>query len=169
MKANATERFLLALILMLCVAAGQTSASEVEIGELSFLDRSYMQQQRELVADLCERNLGRKLTGDRDNDLALLQTMLDRGIVRKDQTRELQAMGLVMGDLLADELGLDWVIYEDELGRSRALRYKQVDHYLFPMTMIARRREAGNTESVVDIYNKALENMSAHIEPLPFQ
>lgn len=169
MKATSHYRLSLATALVLLLALSQSAIAELEIGELSYLDLGYMQQQRDLVGELCERNLGRKLTGDKDNDLKLLQALLDRKVVTNDQTRELQAMGLIMGDLLAAELGLDWVIYEDELGRSRALRYRQVDHFLFPMTMIARRREAGNMEPVEDIYNRALASMSAHIEPLPFQ
>ncbi len=169
MKATRHYRQLLATVLALLLAHSHSAIAEVEIGELSYLDLGYMQQQRELVGELTERNLGRKLTGDKDNDLKLLQALLDRRVVSNDQTRELQAMGLVMGDLLSAELGLDWVIYEDELGRSRALRYRQIDHYLFPMTMIARRREAGNMEPVQEIYNKAAASMSAHIEPLPFQ
>ena len=46
-----------------------------------------------------------------------------------------------MGDLLAVELGMHWIVYEDDMGRSRALRYQQSEVVLFPITMIARRRE----------------------------
>ena len=42
-------------------------------------------------------------------------------------------MGVIMGDLLAADLKLHWVIYEDRQGRSRALRdgerYLPVPHY----------------------------------------
>ena len=69
---------------------------------------------------------------------------------------------------LAAEM-LDRVIYEDKLGRSRALRYQQTDNYLFPITMISRRREVDNTETVADIYQRARDSMAAVIEPLPFQ
>ena len=143
--------------------------NDLHIGELSMLDRQYMQQQRELLDQLARSNFGRQFNGNRDNDLELLQRLLDRGLVRPDQTRELQAMGIVMGDLLASELDLHWVIYEDKQGRSRALRYRQSDNYLFPATMIARRREVHNTESVQDIYRRAEQSMRAVIPPLPFQ
>jgi hypothetical protein len=89
--------------------------------------------------------------------------------VRPDQTRELQAMGVIMGDLLAADLGLHWVIYEDRMGRSRALRYKQSDDYLFPMTMISRRQEADNHTPVTAIYQKAYDIMAASKPALPFQ
>ena len=64
-----------------------------------------MTQQRDLLNDMAALELGRSFSGDKDNDLQLLQLMLDRRLVRPDQTRELQAMGVIMGDLLAADLG----------------------------------------------------------------
>ncbi len=107
------------------------------------------------MQDLATINLGRQFAGDRDPDLALLQALLDKQLVRPDQVPELQAMGLIIGDLLAAELGMHWVVYEDNIGRSRALRYRETDDVLFPMTMISRRRAAGNQTSVTAIYQKA--------------
>lgn len=155
--------------LVLALTTGVSAMAEVEIGTLSYLDRSYMKQQRERIGELSLRNLGRNLNGTVANDLAILQALLDKKLVTGNQKLELQAMGVVMGDLLAADLGLDWVIYEDKVGRSRALRYRQTDNYLFPMTMISRRREVGNTDTVTDIYRKAHASMAAVIEPLPFQ
>jgi hypothetical protein len=78
-------------------------------------------------------------------------------------------MGVIMGDLLATDLDMHWVIYEDRLGRSRALRYQQSDNYLFPMTMISRRREADNHTPVADIYHKAREIIASRQPAMPFQ
>ena len=135
MKKTPCHPLLQITLLALLLATGNLAFAEVEIGELSYIDKSYMQQQRERVAQLSERNLGRKLNGTRDNDLDILQQLLDRKLISGDQTLELQALGVIMGDLLAEELGLDWIIYEDKLGRSRALRYQQTDNYLFPITV----------------------------------
>ena len=156
-------------VLVLTLTTGAAAIAEVEIGTLSYLDRSYMKQQRERIEELSLRNLGRSLNGTTVNDLAILQSLLDKKLVTGEQKLELQAMGVIMGDLLAADLGLDWVIYEDKVGRSRALRYRQTDNYLFPMTMISRRREVGNMDTVADIYHKAPASMAAVIEPLPFQ
>lgn len=154
--------------LLFCVASVHAQ-EEPLIGELTMLDRQFMLQQRELLSDLVSRHYGRQFNGETDSDLELLQRLLDDRIVRAEQTRELQAMGVIMGDLLAAELGLDWVTYEDSLGRSRALRYSDTDNYLFPITMISRRREADNRTAVADIYRKAAETMRAVIPALPFQ
>jgi hypothetical protein len=166
------NRHLLGLASALALSFLLTSANAQEepiIGELSMLDRQFMLQQRESLSDLVARQYGRQFNGETDNDLELLQRLLDDRVVRAEQTRELQAMGVIMGDLLAADLGLDWVIYEDSLGRSRALRYRDTDSFLFPMTMISRRREVDNRTPVAEIYRKAKEAMQAVIPPLPFQ
>ena len=159
------------LFLALLVGPAWHAAAEGEvlISEPSYLDRQYMHQQRELLADLLARNYGARFSGQKDRDLRLLQKLLDDQLVRNNQTRELQAMGVIMGDLLAAELGLHWVIYQDRLGRSRALRYRETDSYLFPITMISRRREVDNYSRVSDIYQKAVDAISPDIPKLPFQ
>ena len=156
-------------ILGLLVSLWSAAQSTVQISQLSFLDRGYMEQQRTTLDDLARAGAGGQFSGTKEHDLALLQTLLDRKLVRFDQKKELQAMGVIMGDLLAQELNLHWVIYEDSVGRSRALRYKETDNYLFPMTMISRRREAGNLSPVVDIYTRAVKLIKPQLPLLPFQ
>ncbi len=152
------------------LAAGAAAADNtLRVGQLSELDRQYMTQQRDLLNDMASVELGRRFTGDTDNDLQLLQLLLDRRLVRPDQTRELQAMGVIMGDLLAADLDMHWVIYEDAQGRSRALRYRDSDEYLFPITMISRRREADNHTPVAAIYQKAYDIIAPLQPALPFR
>jgi len=157
--------FALAVAALLLAASAQSAA---KIGELSPTDRQFMTQQRDLLQDLAARELGRSFSGNKDNDLQILQLLLDKRLVKPDQPRELQAMGVVMGDLLAADLDLHWVIYEDAQGRSRALRYKESDEYLFPVTMISRRQEAGSNTPVAEIYRKAYDTMAAVKPPAPF-
>ncbi|RLQ21946.1 DUF3806 domain-containing protein [Seongchinamella sediminis] len=162
---------LLLVLLTLALSAGQPARAqdELTVSELSALDRHYMQSQRQQLNELAARHYGRQFTGDRERDLALMQRLLDEGVVRGNQTGLLQGMGIVLGDLLAADLDLDWVVYEDRAGRSRALRYRETDSYLFPVTMISRRREVGNTTPVSEIYRKAEASIRSSIPPLPFQ
>ena len=139
------------------------------ISELSTVDTQYMNSQRALIGDLARGNFGSGFNQNRAHDLNLLQRLLDRQLVHANQTAELQAMGIIMGDLLAAQLDLHWVIYEDRVGRSRALRYRQSEEYLFPVTMISRRREVDNRKSINEIYQKAHDIMKANKSPLPFQ
>jgi hypothetical protein len=160
---------LLLTIALVLPALRVAAAGEARITELSYLDKQYMSQQRELIADLAALELGRSFNGNQDNDLEILQLLLDRRLVRSDQTRELQAMGIIMGDLLAADLGMNWVIYEDSQGRTRALRYQQSDEYLFPVTMISRRREVGNQTPVAVIYQKARDIIAPLLPARPYQ
>ena len=139
------------------------------MGDLTNVDWQFMAQQQETMQDLAMMNLGRQFNGDRKLDLELLQALLDKPLVRPDQVRELQAMGVIMGDRLAAELGRRWVLYEDNVGRSRALRYKESDVLLFPITMIAMRGKGGNKTSVVEIYQKASNIIDKSTPALPFQ
>ena len=143
--------------------------AQPHIGELSYLDKQYMAQQREILGELVAKNFGRRFNGAKANDLDLLQRLLDQNLVRREQIRELQAMGVIMGDLLAEDMELHWVIYEDRQGRSRALRDGTTDIYLFPITMISRRWAVDNHTPVEQIYQKAQNIVTARRPSLPFQ
>ena len=164
------------LVLIVCLAllsAGLAPATQAQepprISALGIIDREFMSDQRDSVDALAREHLGRQIRGDKTNDLDVLQALLDRRAVKPEQTLELQAMGIVMGDLLADELGMDWVVYEDQYGRSRALQVPDSDQVLFPVTMISRRFEVGATADVEAIYARAVELMQPYLRPLPFQ
>lgn len=160
-----------AMVALLAIGGSSLALAldHLRISELSYLDKQYMAAQRASIDELAGKHYGTRLKGDRDADLRLLQRLLDDKIVRGNQTEELQAMGIVMGDLLARELGMRWVIYEDKLGRSRALRYRESDLYLFPATMISRRWEGGAYTPVADIYQKAVDTVESSQPALPFQ
>jgi hypothetical protein len=160
---------LLVLLILWPMCSASMAQDDLTISKLTHIDLQYMQQQRDSLNALTARNFGGQLNGSKDKDLALLQRLLDENIVSGNQTSELQAMGIVMGDLLASELSLDWVVYEDRYGRTRALRYKSTDSYLFPVTMISRRREVDDRTPVADIYRRARDTLRAAIPALPFQ
>ena len=71
--------------------------------------------------------------------------------------------------MLAADLDLEWVIYADKHGRSRALRLGETDNFLFPITMISRRVEAGAKVDVEAVYKKARASIEPYRQDLPFQ
>jgi hypothetical protein len=168
MTAGQIPRQLIATAMALVFSLAAVADLPPRIGEPGYTDTQYMEAQRSSMDDLVRRNFGSQFNGNKHHDLALLQRTLDSGLVRADQTLLLQAMGVIMGDLLAADLDMHWVIYEDNIGRSRALRYRQSEEYLFPITMISRRREVDNQTPVTDIYQKAYNLIDAVKPPLPF-
>lgn len=161
---------LMAALVILSAIALPSAAQLLEkrITPLNPLDRQYMDTQRDLINEMTLRYYGGRCCRD-VSELDYLQRLLDDGYVGGDQTRELQAMGVLLGDLLAAELELQWIVYEDAQGRSRALQLDDTDNFLFPVTMISRRREADDRTPVIDIYRAGVDAIEAVRPPLPFQ
>jgi hypothetical protein len=132
------------------------------------LDISHSERQRTLIDDLARRYLGTPIRGDKTSDIRTLQRLIDQNIVDTNDTATMQAMGVVLGDLLAREMKLDWVIFEDVQGRNRALRYKQLETVLFPITMLSRRLEAGIKVDIQAVFDKAVESYSPLLPKLPY-
>jgi len=156
-------RRLLALFILpalsLCASwsVAQSPNFDVLIEPLTAVDRQFMAEQRMRVEQLANR-LGRGLTGVVDRDLDTLQRILDERMVPAEDTLTLQAMGVVFGDLLGERLDMDWVVYRDSKGRSRALRYRQIDVYLFPVTMISRRQEGGSERRLTPLFDDTVRD-----------
>ena len=138
-------------------SVAQNPNFDVLIESPTAIDRQFMADQRMRVERLANR-LGRGLTGVADRDLDTLQRILDDRLVPAEDTLTLQAMGVVFGDLLGDHLDMAWVVYRDHKGRSRALRYRQMDVYLFPVTMISRRQEGGSERRLKPLFDDTVRD-----------
>ena len=125
------------------------------IGPLTHSDERLLSQQRSVVDELARRHVGSPVTGGTANDLRILQELLDQRVLQPDQTYELQALGVVLGDVMVAQLDFSWVVVEDELGRSRALRLEESDDMVYPVTMISKRVEADVRFTVDELYAKA--------------
>ena len=133
----------------------QNADFAVLVEPLTVIDRQFMDEQRSRVEALANR-LGRGLTGNVDRDLDTLQRIIDERMVPASDTLTLQAMGFVFGDLLGDRLNMHWVVYRDRKGRSRALRDRDVEVFLFPMTMISRRQEVGSDRQLRPLFDETV-------------
>ena len=138
-------------------SVAQNPNFDVLIESLTAIDRQFMADQRMRVERLANR-LGRGLTGVADRDLDTLQRIVNERMVPAEDTLTLQAMGVVFGDLLSDHLDMDWVVYRDHKGRSRALRYRQMNVYLFPVTMISRRQEGGSERRLKPLFDHTVRD-----------
>lgn len=148
----------MALATSLCAVSlcyTQNADFAVLVEPLTVIDRQFMDEQRSRVEALANR-LGRGLTGNVDRDLDTLQRIIDERMVPASDTLTLQAMGFVFGDLLGDRLNMHWVVYRDRKGRSRALRDRDVEVFLFPMTMISRRQEVGSDRRLRPLFDKTV-------------
>ena len=138
-------------------ASAQNPDFDRLVEPLTAIDQQFMRDQRIRVEQLANR-LGRNLSGAADRDVETLQRMLDERLVAPTDTLTLQAMGVVFGDLLGSRLDMDWVVYRDKKGRSRALRYREIEVYLFPVTMISRRHESGSDRRLKPLFDEIVHD-----------
>lgn len=128
-------------------------ADEWRAEPLSRIDLAAMERQVDLIDELARRHFGGQLNGSKDNDLRVLQRLLDENIVASSQVVELQAMGIVLGQLLKAQRGLLWMAYVDKYGRSRALQVPGYEReFIFPVTQISRKAEVGLRVDVRQVY-----------------
>ncbi|MBX2804471.1 MAG: DUF3806 domain-containing protein [Hyphomicrobiales bacterium] len=84
--------------------------------------------------------------------LHLLDTIIKSKVIGPDETVELQALGVVLGDAIAQTLELEWCMYEDENGRDPALIVPDTTIKIFPLTLISKRIEDGEEVDVTDLF-----------------
>lgn len=155
--------------LMFCsslISAQSNNSTPIE--DLSWMDENYMQQQLAKVDTIVQTRLGSRLRGDL-SDLETLQQIVDRGLIERNDTLRLQALGVVLGNVMAAEVPkLQWKIYEDGKGRSRALCVENTEECLFPVTMLSRRMEVGLNPDVKSVYKEALELIDPYLPEMPY-
>jgi Domain of unknown function (DUF3806) len=90
----------------------------------------------------------------------LLDTILRSNWIEVGETWKLQSLGITFGDALAQKMGLVWVSVEDAQGRDPALRDEGTSIVTFPMTMVSKRIERGETVDVRELFDAACQSTS---------
>lgn len=141
---------------------------KLRIEDLGWSDRNYLDKQVATIDELARTQLGTQVRRNLD-DLNLLQRIIDRELIAQDDKQTAQALGAVLGNVLAEDItALEWKIYEDPVGRSRALCVKGTRECLFPITMLSRRMEVGLKPNVNKVYEDAIALMAKHLPQLPY-
>jgi len=131
------------------------------VGELSVGQLHILNTYREDAKMLFARHLGiLSIKGTKD-DIPLLQQFIDQKILRKDEIKRWQALGILFGDVLAREFNMTWVRYEDKYGLSKALRFRRTDNFMFPVVMFSKRVGYNDKIDVQAIYNKIADDVAA--------
>lgn len=141
-----------------------------EIHDFDWRDSRYHNKQANQIEVLSLELFGSRLHQDK-SDLTILQRLIHKGVIAKNDTERLQALGVVLGNVMAKDFGLEWKIYEDSKGRSRALCTVNTEktECLFPITMLSRRISVGILPDVTSIYNNAYELIEEHLKKLPYE
>jgi len=163
----------ISLFAVASIASGQLEKVP-SIEPLDLASREQLKEQREVVATLARRYVGSAISGGSLNDLRILQRLVDRlptrdrGLVPfneravpdKRRIYEIQALGVVLGDVMAHNFGLEWVVFEDKYGRGRALNVRGTKDLVFPVTMLSKRYEVSLPVDVRAIYDDVAATLS---------
>lgn len=133
------------------------------ITELDWADKRQMTQQVAAIDVIARNTSGRQIHNDK-TDLKLLQDLIYKAAITKNDRLNLQGMGVVLGNIMAQEFGLEWRIYEDMKGRNKALCAANTQQCLFPITMLSRRIEVGLLPNIEEIYNNARQLIKPHLK-----
>ena len=150
-------RFPIILAIGFLLSAISMSAKDTVYRELPKDTIAHMERQRAFVSDLAQKNaLKHKRTGTAA-DLDLLQEVLEKKLLKKEETWKLQSLGIVLGDaFIASNPGLHWMEVTDEWGTDPVLIYKDTTYQLNPLTMISKRVEDGEEQPFVHTIAKAV-------------
>src|SRR5262245_14762909 len=123
---------------------------------LTAADEERLRQQRAVI----ERYLGEDEMSQTNyatpgGKLGLLRAILEAKIFDASQWYELQSMGIILGDAFVQEMGWIWRMVEDEYGRDPCVKVPGSSMVLFPLTMISKRVERGETVDVFLLFNMA--------------
>ncbi len=137
----------------------EAPAAKMTFQKLSPDHEKRLATQRALVLSAVRFRYGTDRFTGTTNDLPVLQRLLDDRVFTKEKTDELQAMGVVFGDVLATELGLHWELVTDEYGTDPVLRYETRPIQVAPLTMISKRVEDDKEIDLVDLLEGVRETL----------
>jgi hypothetical protein len=144
------------LIKTLLVAVGLLSApayaGQMKFAPIPVSIAAEMDKQRAYVSALVAKNLPGKRLKKSKEDFVILQAIVDMKLLNKQQTWELQALGVCFGDALVDYIpGLKWSLITDEYGTDPTLQFKDTTTQFNALTMLSKRIEDGRDIDVVHL------------------
>lgn len=150
---------ILSSFLVSCSKPQATQPAMPKFTELSPEDRTRLDMQRAIVATAAKQRYGTPALTHSRADLPVIQRLIDDQAFSKNQTYELQSLGVVLGDVLVAELPLKWVMVTDEFGTDPTLRFKDSTLQVNVLTMISKRIEQDREANVADLLRKTQEQL----------
>ena len=135
------------------------SDAKQQTTELTSDDLDRMAKQRAFIEQYLGDDASREKYKAAAGKLGLLRALLNANVFKPHQTWELQSMGVVLGDAFVQELGMRWVIVQDDYGRDPALSVPGKTVLIYPLTMISKRVEADKVVDVFDLFNFTAEQI----------
>ena len=137
----------------LCLLSTIATLAEMTFSKIPPKIAAGMDAQRAFVSKLVASKVPGKTLTRSSKDFDVLQALVDKQVLNKSQTWELQALGVCFGDALIEYIpGLRWALVTDEFGTDPTLRYRETTTQFNAQTMISKRVEDGRA---VELWNLA--------------
>ncbi len=126
---------------------------EQKITALTDADQKRLSEQRATVEKYLGNEDSKQKYKTAAGKLGTIRAILQGGVFKRERTYELQCLGIVLGDAFVQELGMEWIMVEDEFGRDPAVRMPNTSIIVYPLTMISKRIERGDRVDVFELFN----------------
>ncbi len=166
------KKFIVTITLLFTVNLSWAN-DEFQLSNLKWVDEGYLTRQRSLVEEITKMEFGSRLRKNM-GDVRLLQRIIDTDQINQTQTKEQQALGVVLGDVFVTELNMQWRVYEDlndhgnPYNKSRAVCLKNTTHCLFPITMLSKRMKLGVKPNALEMFKRGKSLMAPYMPRLPY-
>ena len=97
-------------------------------------------------------------------DIPTLQTLLHAQPFASGDEASLEVLGAAFGDVVAESLGLDWVVVNDEHGSDFAIKHPTKMVMAFPRDMIVKRVEDGAELNLTELYKGVIDALREQID-----
>ena len=146
---------------LLALLTGSKSTGNVsqQVSAVTPQDLERLAQQRAAMEKYLGDDRSRQNYQTAAGKLGLLRALIEQRVFKPTQTYQLQCMGIVLGDAFVQELGMEWVMVQDDYGRDPAVRLPGTSTILFPLTMISKRVEKGQQVDVFDLFNGVADQL----------
>jgi hypothetical protein len=135
------------------IGTPEATAAQQKISLPSPADLDRLAKQRAVIEHYLGDDDSRTKYQTPAGKLGLLRALLAQQVFKPTQTYELQCMGIVLGDTFVQEMGMEWITVEDEHGSDPAVRLPGTSVIIYPLTMISKRVERGESVDVFDLFN----------------
>lgn len=119
--------------------------------------------ERQWLADLLGRFGAEFLLKRSPDDIPTLQSLLDAEPFASGDEASLEVLGAAFGDVVADTLGFDWVVVNDEHGTAFAIKHPTKMVIAFPRDMIVKRVENGEEINLTELYHGVVDALRQQI------
>ena len=147
------------VLAFIALESGPRQQTAPKFSELSRDDIASLDKQRTLVAATAKQRYGVSGLLRTRADLPVLQRLIDDHAFNKTQTYELQSLGVALGEVMASELPLRWMMVTDEFGTDPTLRYKDTTIQVNALTMISKRIERDEKVNVTRLLGITREQL----------